>query len=265
MTQPTRHEVTLKKAVLHIPDMEALETRTSEFAAADGNPLPIRTYHPAVADGPLPAVVLVEGYSDPRFSPFLGCSFIDMEWTISVAQLIAASGMVAVTYANREPAGDLGALLEHLRSNGRVLGIDSSRVGLWATSGNGPVALSASPSAVCMVLSNTYTCDLTGATHVADAARTFGFAVPPGCELPRVPTLVIRSGKDEMPGLNESLDRFVAKATALNAPITVAHHPDAPHSFELFHDSEESRRILRQALMFLRSTLGTPGTLGTLT
>ncbi len=255
MTQPIRHEVTLKKVVLHIPGMEALEPHTSEFAAADGNPLPLRTYHPAVADGPLPAVVLVEGYADPRFAPFLGCSFIDMEWTISVAQLIAASGMVAVTYANRAPADDLGALLSHLRSNGRALGIDSSRVGLWATSGNGPVAVSASPSVACIVLSNTYTCDLDGATHVADAARTFGFAVPPDCVLPRVPTFVIRSGNDEMPGLNESLDRFVGQALATGAPLAVVNHPDGPHSFDLFHDSELTRQILRQALTFLRAHL----------
>lgn len=252
MTQPIRHEVTLRKVVLQIPGMEALEPRMSEFAAADGSPLPIRTYHPAVADGPLPAVVLVEGYSDPGFSRFLGCSFIDMEWTISVAQLIAASGMVAVTYANREPAGDLEALLAHLRSNGSTLGIDSSRLGLWATSGNGPVAAAASASAVCMVLSNTYICDLNGATHVADAGRTFGFAVPADCVLPRVPAFVIRSGQDDMPGLNASLDRFVAKATAEHAPITVAPHPDGPHSFDLFHDSELTRQILRQALTFLR-------------
>lgn len=256
MTQPTRHEVTLKKAVLHIPGMEALETRTSEFAAADGNPLPIRTYHPAAAAGPLPAVVLVEGYPDPRFAPLLGCSFIDMAWTISVAQLIAASGMVAVTYANREPAGDLGALLAHLRSSGSALGIDSSRVGLWAASGNGPVAASASPLADCLVLSNAYICDLDGATHVADAARTFGFAVPLECVLPRVPTLVIRSGKDETPGLNESLDRLIARALALNSPITVAHHPDAPHGFELIDDRERTREILREALAFLIGTLG---------
>lgn len=251
MTQP-RHEITLKKVVLHIPGMEALETRMSAFAAADGNPLPIRTYHPAVAGGPLPAVVLVEGYPDPRFAPLLGCSFIDMEWTISTAQLVAASGMVAVTYSNREPAVDLAALLAHLRSNGSALGIDSGHVGLWAASGNGPVAASASPSVGCLVLSNAYICDLDGATHVADAARTFGFAVPPGCELPRVPTLVIRSGKDQTPGLNESLDRFVAKALALNLPVTVAHHPDAPHGFELSDDSDLTRHLLGQALTFLR-------------
>jgi hypothetical protein len=99
------------------------------------------------------------------------------------------------------------------------------------------------------------TCDLAGATHVADAARTFRFAVPSDGALPRVPALVIRSGKDEMPGLNESLDRFVMAALAANAPLTVVNHPDAPHSLDLFHDSNLSRLLLRQALAFLQGTL----------
>lgn len=58
-----------------------------------------------------------------------------------------------------------------------------------------------------------------------------------------------------MPGLNESLDRFVAEALSRSVPLTLVNHPDAPHSFDLFHDSERTRDILRQALDFLRTTL----------
>lgn len=78
------------------------------------------------------------------------------------------------------------------------------------------------------------------------------FAVPPDCVLPRVPTFVIRSGKDEMPGLNASLDRFVTYALAQNAPLTLVNHADAPHSFDLFHDTGMTRHVLEQALAFLR-------------
>jgi hypothetical protein len=255
MTQP-RHAVTLKKVLLTIDGMDALETRSSEFPGADGQPLPLRTYHPANAGGLAPAVVLVEGYPDPRFAPLLGCSFIDMEWTVTMARLIAASGMVAVTYANRAPADDLDAVLAHMRSHGKALGIDSGRLGLWASSGNGPVALAAAKSATCAVLSNPYLCDLDDATHVADAARTFGFVLPRAGELPHTPLFLIRSGLDEMPGLNASLDRAVGRALAQNLPLTLVNHHDAPHSFDLFHDSEQTRAILRAALSFLRVHLG---------
>lgn len=255
MTHTSRHEVTLKKVLLHIAGMESAETRLAEFTGADGEPLPLRLYYPAGRSDPPPVVAIVEGYADPGYLKFLGCSFMDSEACITLAQLIAASGLAAITYANREPANDLRALLAHLRSAGGALGVDASRVGLWGMSGSGPVTLMASSSTTCTVLSNAYTCDLDGATHVGDAARTFGFAVPPIAEVPRAPLFLIRSGRDEMPGLNQSMDRLVARALELNLPITVANHPDAPHAFDLCHDSPATRHHLRAALAFLRAHL----------
>lgn len=35
---------------------------------------------------------------------------------------------------------DLQAVLQHVRSNARTLGIDENRIGLWACSGNVPLA-----------------------------------------------------------------------------------------------------------------------------
>ena len=51
-----------------------------------------------------------------------------------MAQLIAMSGMTAVTHSNREAEPDAVALMKHLGANYR-------KVGLWATSGHGPLAL----------------------------------------------------------------------------------------------------------------------------
>ena len=39
---------------------------------------------------------------------------------------------------------------------------------------------------------------------------------------------------------------------AANLPITVANHATGPHAFDLMHDSETSRGIVRQILAFLR-------------
>ena len=256
MTPPPRHEIATRKVLLELPGMAAIASRTAAFAGSDGQPLPLEIYHPAGANSVAPAVVIVEGYPDPGFAKFLGCRFMEMEWSVSLARLIAASGLVAVTYANREPAADLDALLDHLAARGPELGVDAGRLGVWATSGHGPLALSRLNRVTCGVLSNAYLCDIAPATHVADAAATFRFAAPaPAAFTASKPLFLIRSGKDEMPDLNESLDQFVAQALALNAPITVANHPDAPHSFDLFHDSEWTRHLLRQALAFLTVTL----------
>lgn len=256
MTQPQRHEIATRRILLQLPGMDAVSVRKEVFIGADGAPLPMDVYYPAGERTALPAIVIVEGYPDPGFARFLGCRFMEMDWSISLAQLIGASGLAVVTYANREPVADANRLLEHLVTSGAALGIDPSRLGLWATSGHGPLAVSLLNHVGCAVLSNAYTRDIAPATHVAEAAATFRFAAPPASELAvATPMFVIRSGQDEMPGLNESLDRFVAGATALNVPVTVAHHPDAPHSFELFHDSDRTREILRDALAFLVGVL----------
>jgi len=67
--------------------------------------------------------------------------------------LVAASGLAAITYANREPVADLDALLDHLAATGSALGVDAARCALWATSGHAPLALSRLPRAACGVRS----------------------------------------------------------------------------------------------------------------
>jgi hypothetical protein len=102
--------------------------------------------------------------------------------------------------------------------------------------------------------------DFDGSSQVADAAARFGFVNP--CagksvdDLPRdVPLFIARAGRDQMPGLNEAVDRFVVEALTRNLPITLVNHSAAPHAFDLFQDSEISREIIRQVLGFLRCYL----------
>jgi hypothetical protein len=199
-----------------------------------------------------PAVIIVAGYPDPGFQRMVGCRFKEMGSSVSWGRLIAASGMVAVTYTNREPESDLHALLQFLREHGASLGIDANRIGLWASSGNVPLALSALSAGVKgAALLYGYTLD------VDEAAATFRFANPLAGKsidaLPGdVPLFIVRAGLDETPRLNETLDRFLAAAVSRNLPVTFVNHPTAPHSFDLYDDSETSAEIIRQVLAFLR-------------
>jgi acetyl esterase/lipase len=109
----------------------------------------------------------------------------------------------------------------------------------------------------CAVLFYPLMLDPDGATHVADAATMFGFVNPSAGKTvsdlpPELPLLLVRAGQDEMPHLNETLDRFLAHAVAGNLPVTFVNHPAAPHFFDALHDSEATRIIIRQALAFLR-------------
>jgi hypothetical protein len=212
------HEVALRRVLYEIPEMQSVRVTEAEFPGANGEPLPMRVYG---ANGPI--VVILEGFPDAGFEKHVGCRFMDMQWAISMAQLFAASGFRAVTHSNRDPLPDAIALLKHL----------GSPVGVWATSGHGPVALAAASNAACAVLTNPLTKDL----------------------CPNVPLFVVRSGQDETPGLNAALDGFAMRAIAENKPLTLVNYPDAPHSFELVVPGSETRRILQQGLEFMRAHL----------
>jgi hypothetical protein len=221
----SRHEVTTRRVLYAIPGMDAVVVHDDEFIGADGQVLPLRIYEASqpISDPP-PVVVIVAGYPDPGFTAKLGCRFMEMAWTISMAQLIAASGMTAITHSNRDPQADAVALMTSLQG---------SRIGIWATSGHCPVAFHALRYADCAVFSNPIVGEIAAGK----------------------PMFLIRSGKAETPGLNAALDALLARGLSENAPITLVNVPDAPHSFDLFHPGPETGRILQQGLDFLKAHL----------
>jgi hypothetical protein len=266
--QKPRHEISLKRVVYEIPGMDIVRIqRDVEYGNTGAGALTMDLYHPSDAriDTPVPAVVLVAGYPDAGFERFVGCRFKEMASSVSWAQLMAASGLIAITYTNQEPASDFRALLRYVREHAAALGVDSKRVGLWASSGNVPLALSAlmqdaDEEATCAALCYGLMLDLDGSTDVAGAAAKFGFVNPTAgrsvADLrPDRPIFIARAGRDEMPGLNAALDRFVVHALAQNLPVTLVNHPTAPHAFDILDDSETSRAVIRQVLAFLQRHL----------
>src|SRR5262245_24638247 len=141
-----RHDITKKRVVYQMPAEHAVTIqRDVEYRVTDAGPLTIDIYHPPDSKGEakIPAVIFVSGYPDPGFQKMIGCKLKEMESYISWGQLTAASGLVAITYTTgNEPAADIHALVQHVRQNAAVLGIDENRIGLWACSGNVPNALS---------------------------------------------------------------------------------------------------------------------------
>jgi hypothetical protein len=269
MSQDTAPDHISKKLVVYrLPGAEMVKVhRDEQYSAAESGALTMDLYYPPdFASGvQLPALVVVAGFPDPGHQRILGCRFKEMGSSTSWARLIAASGMVAITYTNQEPAGDLQTLLQHVRQSAATLGIDESRIGLWASSGHVPLALWAlmqEPRELlkCAVLCYGYTLDGEGSTAIADAAKAWGFANPAAGRSVddlsnEVRLFIARAGQDRFAHLNDRLDRFVAASLARNLPITVVNHPHGPHAFDLFDDSEQSREIIRQALAFMRFSL----------
>jgi hypothetical protein len=266
-----------KRTVLFsLPGTDDVQVRRDvEYRATDAGALTMDIYQPPRRRrGALsPAVVIVAGFPDPGFETRVGCKFKEMGSTVSWARLMAASGLAAIAYTNREPAADVHALLGYVRLHADELGIDADGIGLWASSGNVPVALSVLMSegvghVRCAALCYGYTLDAVGSDAVATASKAWGFANPCAGKSvadlpPETPLFIARAGRDEMPRLNETLDRFLSEALAHNLPITFVNHPTAPHAFDLFDDGETTREIIRQILAFMQFHLLKTGDGGT--
>jgi dienelactone hydrolase len=255
--------MTKKRVVYRLPGMDAVTVRQDvEYRQAETGALTMDLYYPSESAAPPPAVLFVTGYPDAGFQQMFGCKLKEMGSYVSWGRLAAVSGLVAITYTNQEPATDALAVLRYVRENAAALGIDANRIGVWSCSGNVPTALWVSMQESqdflrCVVLCYGVMLDLDGSTGVAESAAQWRFANPAAGrsveDLPQgLPLFIARAGRDEVPHLNESIDRFLAKALARNLPVTLVNHPEAPHAFDILQDSETTREIIRRILGFLR-------------
>lgn len=188
-----------------------------------------------------------------------------MESYVNWAQLIAASGMIAILYQNEEPGADVRAVLDYVYQHADELRVDATRIGVWASSGNVPVALSrllrdARPAVKCATFCYGLMLEVDGQRYVADAQQQFGFVNPTEGKsiddlVPNLPILIVRAGKDEIPHLNDTIDAFVGAALARNLPITLVNYADAPHAFDLTLDTPRTHDVIRRVVAFLRFNL----------
>jgi hypothetical protein len=266
-TQQPDH-IAKRRVVYSVAGQRAATVRRDhEYRVVDAGALTMDVYYPpdSTSRARRSAVLFVTGLPDSGAERMVGCRLKEMGSYTSWAELTTTSGLVAITYTNAEPASDAHEVLNYVRQNAAALGIDENRIGLWACSGSVPTALSLLMQGErdylkCAVLCYGYMLDFNGSTKVADAARQFGFVNPcvgkSVADLPLdLPLFIARAGQDRMPGLNEALDDFVLKALKCNLPVTLVNHSVAPHAFDLFHDSEISREIIRRILQFMQCHL----------
>jgi dienelactone hydrolase len=240
-----------------VPDVR----RDIQVPGADGVSMMLVDVYRPPGVAVVPAVVIVVGYPGGTMpGAFKNLAFV-RDW----ATWFAAAGVAAVTYTNRTPSEDLTALLTHIAHEGASWGIDAARVGLFAQSGHGPVAIGAllkerGFGLRCAAFTYGFMLDVEGRTAVAEAATRFGFSNPcDGATLDDVDSsvsiLVVRAGQDQFDGLNGSIDDFVSGALARNRPISVVNLPAAPHAFDLADSSAASQMAIRQVIAFVREQL----------
>jgi acetyl esterase/lipase len=223
---------------LQIPGMHLAKVRRN-LVYKPG--LRMDVYRPRNATRPLPAVLFVHG-STSADSPK------DWGQYVGWGQLAAASGLAGVTFNHLEDLSDISAAIHYVRKNGARLGIDGTRLCVAGFSaGVHPAVLAALDGSVgrlrCAVAYYGWL-----ETDLAQVSPTTYLRAT------SLPVLVTKAGKD-IPGLNRTIDHFVAKARRVHAPVELLVHATAPHGFDVNTHDDRSRTIMRRTLAFLRLQL----------
>jgi acetyl esterase/lipase len=223
----------------------------------------------STAKGGAPIVVLLHGGMGPEFP------VRPKEWGLykSWGRALAASGFVTIVANHRagfpepeldEAQEDVRALVAKLKTKARDWGGDPARFALAAYSGGGPVLavpLHDRPEGLRALVGVYPILDPSRSDHLKqalDAAAQERYSPvvameTAGGDIP--PTLILRAGNDGIPGLLAGLDHFVARALALDAPLTLVNVRDAPHGFDNDPGCPGAPESLAQMVTFLKENL----------
>lgn len=268
-------ELVNRPVVYKVPGMDQVSVKKDlTYKKIDDPNVKMDVYTPPglAAGEKRPAVVFIHGGAASQFRP--------KDWGVyqSWGRLTAASGMAAVIFTHRlgfpqtailDGASDVADALSYIRANADSLGIDKDRLCLAAYSAGGPMLspfMSDPPPYVRCLVGFYPFLDIRQtkehqASETAETLQKFSPIVQVGTRPERVPPLfVARAGKDEIPTLLDSVDRFAAEALKRNVPVTVMNHPSGSHGFDNQVDDERSREIVRGAVEFMKLQLGIGGT-----
>ncbi len=240
---PVGDESPHASVVYTLPEMDQVTLANVEYK--DG--LTMDVYYPPDFDFThnLPVVILINGVADGSWERVIGCKFKDTGLQISWAQLVAASGMIAIAYETQAPETDIHDLINFTRANGPWLRVDKDKICLFAVSANPATALIAltdssaeyRDSLACAVFYYGHTPSLYANDLSAD-----------------VPLFIVKAGEDSA-STNRQLDSFVENAREVNASIEYVEYEDGIHGFDVWQDTDESREIVKQTLEFMKTHL----------
>jgi acetyl esterase/lipase len=210
-----------------------------------------------------PAVIFIHGGVKTEYTP--------KDWGIYTTwgRLIAASGFVGVTFTHRldyptksleNAAQDVTAAINYVRTNADKYNIDKDRICLIAYSAGGPMLSLGmrgdTPFVRCLIGFYAFM-DIKQSdyrnTEAAETLKRFSPITYVQKDATKIPPMFIaRAGRDEVPTMDDSIDRFVNEALDKNVALTLMNHPQGVHGFDNQNDDERSREIIRSAIAFMQ-------------
>ncbi|HEX6134774.1 MAG TPA: alpha/beta hydrolase [Longimicrobiales bacterium] len=197
-------------------------------------------------------------------------------------RLVAASGLVGITFSHRlntnenvdTAASDVLRLLAEVRQRAAEWRLDPDRICVAVFSAGGPLASlfmtdgpSAAPSVRCIAFYYAFL-DMEHAAvispfrpaHTEPRLSQLRAYSPLAALLrntrPLPPLLVARAGRDAIPGINASIDRFTQSSLLTNQTVELYNHPGGRHGFDLTAEPDaRAEYILAATLRFFQRHL----------
>lgn len=270
MTRAHRRELDtgLELVTPPVPD-DAYQVEGGTYRVEDGPTYRYDAYLPEpMPELPPPTVVLVHGDGPPAFLREARSWGQYRSW----GALIAASGMAAITFDHGSTedrtrigpvVGEIDALIATIERDAQRWGIDGRRLCVWSCSAGVPFGFVAAidrPSVRCQVAfygpldlrtDDTRTDPMASAVDLAEYSPITHLERRRGA----IPPLFIAKAGLDRPGINGSIDAFVARAGELASPVRLMEHPEGRHAFDVLDDDDRSREIIEASVGFMRTHL----------
>ncbi len=266
--QSSLRDLVMKPVVYRVAGMDEVTVKSALKYTDVNNPnllMDVYIPHQLTKNERRPAVVFIHGAAGAETTPK------DWGFYTSWGRLIGASGFVGVNFTHRlsgrttsleDSAGDVAAAINYIRTNADSLNIDKDRICLAAYSGGGVLlapAIRDKPAYVRCLVSFYAFMDVQqsgnffAASESAETLRKFSPINYLATDTEKIaPLFIARAGRDQIPTMNDSIDRFIRAALAKNVALTFANHPQGVHGFDNQTDDERSREIIQSAIAFMK-------------
>jgi len=200
-------------------------------------------YYPGSFDfsRPLPAVVMIPGYSDNELRRGLGVSWREVQRSGDWASLLAASGVAAIVWESGTPYFSARDALTFISANAQELRIDVQNLGVLA------ILIQAQPAM--QLLSHG---EIPGVRGVDAVALLYpngqGGYLP--ASSPSV--YIVRAGKDIRENLDQ-LDRYIPRLEGRGLNVVVVDYKEGVQNFDVGMDTPETREVIQGVLDYFVS------------
>jgi Flp pilus assembly protein TadD len=204
--------------------------------------LKIDVYSPpgAKAGEKFPAVIFLNAIGETPGQPKV------KSWGIyrSFPRLVAAHGLVGISMEadGARIQESLRGLFDFLEKDGAKLGVDATRLGVYAASAN-------------VTQSTAYLMSENASKGIRAAALYYGGTPSAQTRIRKdLPVLFILAEGD-LGRMSQQVVPLWQRVTEARAPWTLVFASNQPHAFDAFADTDESRRIIQQSIAFWKSNL----------